>query len=160
MLMMKRCAAIDDGAAGRKVRKGVDLKKESANMSKKRVEKKVASPPSHTLANLGRRRLPLALGAVVLTTAIIAAIFVWSGESGKTSHAYALAPESALPAAVRRAPSKVQEAYRFAIANRDTLGWIPCFCGCGAEGHTSNADCYIKDVKPDGSIEFDSMSLG
>jgi hypothetical protein len=65
-----------------------------------------------------------------------------------------------LPAAVRRAPSKVQEAYRFAIANRDTLSWFPCFCGCEEEaGHTSNADCYIKEVKSDGSIVFDPMSL-
>jgi hypothetical protein len=128
-------------------------------MSRKRVEKNVASPPSRILANLGRRRLRLALGAVVLTTGIIAAISVWSGESGKPPHAYALAPESALPAAVRKAPAQVQEAYRCAIANRETLRWIPCFCGCGEEGHTSNADCYIKDVKPDGRIEFDFMSL-
>jgi hypothetical protein len=54
----------------------------------------------------------------------------------------------------------VREAYRFAVANRETLRWIPCFCGCGSEGHTSNADCYVKAVKPDGSIVFDFMSLG
>ena len=90
---------------------------------------------------------------------IIVALFVWLGASGKSPQAYTLAPESALPAAVRPASARVQEAYRFAIANRGTLRWIPCFCGCGHEGHTSNADCYIKDVKPDGSIVFDFMSL-
>jgi hypothetical protein len=105
-------------------------------------------------------RLPLVVGAVALTVGLIAATFVWSGESGKTPHAYALAPESALPAAVRRASPKIQGAYRFAIANRDTLRWIPCFCGCGAEeGHESSADCYIKYVRQDGSIVFDFMNL-
>jgi len=129
-------------------------------MSRKRVKKRVASLPSRTPGYRGRRRLSLVVGASVLTAGIIAASFVWSGESGKTSHAYALAPESALPTAVRQAPSKVQEAYRFAIVNRDTLSWMPCFCGCEEEaGHTSNAACYIKDVKPDGGIEFDFMSL-
>jgi hypothetical protein len=54
----------------------------------------------------------------------------------------------------------VRDAYRFAIANRDILRQIPCYCGCGAEGHKSNADCYIKDVRPDGSIVFDPMSFG
>jgi len=70
-----------------------------------------------------------------------------------------LAPESALPTNVRQAPPTVREAYRFAIANRDILKQIPCYCGCGAE-HQSNAECYIKDVRPDGTIEFDLMSFG
>jgi hypothetical protein len=78
---------------------------------------------------------------------------------GKTSRAYALAPESALPANVRQAPPGVREAYRFAIANRDILRQIPCYCGCGPQ-HESNAECYIKGVKPDGSLVFDDMSLG
>jgi hypothetical protein len=77
----------------------------------------------------------------------------------KSPQAYTLAPESVLPVSVRQAPTQVQEAYRFAIANWETLHWIPCFCGCGAQRHMSNADCYIKDVKPDGNIVFDFMSL-
>jgi len=109
--------------------------------------------------NTGRRRLLLA-GTAVLGMGGIAAALFWPGESGKTSRAYALAPESALPPNVRRAPPNVREAYRFAIANRETLRFIPCFCGCGTEGHKSNADCYVKDIRPDGSVVFDFMSLG
>jgi hypothetical protein len=86
------------------------------------------------------------------------AISFWRG-GGKHSRAYALAPESALPAKIREAPPAVREAYRFAIANRDILRQIPCYCGCGAE-HPSNAECYIKEVKPNGEIVFDPMSFG
>jgi hypothetical protein len=53
----------------------------------------------------------------------------------------------------------VREAYRFAISNRDTLRYIPCYCGCGSEGHTSNASCYLKDSSTPGNLQFDRMSL-
>jgi hypothetical protein len=72
---------------------------------------------------------------------------------------YQLAPESVLPSDIRRAPAEVREAYRFAIANREVLRYIPCYCGCGAEGHTSNASCYLKDVSTPDNLQFDRMSL-
>lgn len=127
-------------------------------MSKKPTGKKKASQSRRSTAHRGRR-LPLMVGGSAFMVGIIVALFVWLGASGKGLRAYELAPESALPAAVRQASSRVQEAYRFAIANRGTLRWIPCFCGCGREGHMSNADCYIKNVQPDGSVVFDFMSL-
>ena len=52
-----------------------------------------------------------------------------------------------------------RDAYRFAVANRETLAYIPCYCGCGDEGHTSNASCYIKDASVSGKLVFDRMSL-
>ncbi len=81
------------------------------------------------------------------------------GVTGNRARAYSLAPESALSETLRDAPPKVREAYRFAIANRDILRQIPCYCGCGAQ-HRSNAECYIKDIGSDGKIEFDLMSYG
>ena len=74
-------------------------------------------------------------------------------------HRYKLAPESVLPTDIRSAPAEVREAYRFAIANRETLRYIPCYCGCGSEGHTSNASCYVKDSSTPAKLEFDRMSL-
>lgn len=127
-------------------------------MSKKRVGTKTAAQSRRSVVSRGGR-LPLVLGAVALLASLIAAIVLWPDESGKTAHAYTLAPESALPAAVRQAPAKVQEAYRFAIANREILRYIPCYCGCGAEGHTSNASCYLKDFSTPETLVFDFMSL-
>ncbi len=34
--------------------------------------------------------------------------------------------------------------YAFAAENGETLRWIPCTCGCGSLGHTSNRSCYVK----------------
>ena len=67
------------------------------------------------------------------------------GEFEAAEHRYKLAPETVLPSDIAKAPAEVREAYRFAIVNRDTLKYIPCYCGCGSEGHTSNASCYVKD---------------
>ncbi len=71
-----------------------------------------------------------------------------------------LAPLSQMPKEVRDAPLAVQRAYRFATANPDLMKQIPCYCGCGAIGHTSNYDCYVSEVNPNGEIIFDNHSLG
>jgi hypothetical protein len=76
-----------------------------------------------------------------------------------SEHKYKLAPENLLPKDIRSAPEEVREAYRFAITNRDTLRYIPCYCGCGSEGHTSNASCYVKDSSTIQKLQFDRMSL-
>jgi len=64
------------------------------------------------------------------------------------------------PAQLTMAPTEVQEAYRYAVANRDVLQYMPCFCGCGAQGHISNFDCYVREMRPDGSVLLDPMSFG
>ena len=107
---------------------------------------------------LSRRRV-LAGGAAAAGAAALGSYF-WHGAGGEARRAYALAPESALPPDIRRASLEIRDASRFALANRDTLRYIPCFCGCGAEGHTSNAACYLKDYAGPQRLEFDRMSLG
>jgi len=71
-----------------------------------------------------------------------------------------LAPESAIPEFVQDAPPQVKEAYRFAIANPEILSAFPCYCGCGAMGHQNNLQCYIKEIRADGSIEFENHAFG
>jgi hypothetical protein len=56
-----------------------------------------------------------------------------------------LAAESDLPGFVAAAAPRVREAYRFAIANPEALETVPCYCGCGNMGHTSNLSCFIQD---------------
>jgi len=71
-----------------------------------------------------------------------------------------LAPLSELPPELQSAPETVREAYRFAIANPELLRQIPCYCGCGGVGHTSNYDCYVAEARPDGSLVFDAHAFG
>ncbi len=71
-----------------------------------------------------------------------------------------LATESVLPDNIRAAAPPVKEAYRFAVANPDVLKQYPCYCGCGAMGHTSNLSCYVTATAPDGTVTFDNHALG
>ncbi len=71
-----------------------------------------------------------------------------------------MAPMSEMPADVQSAPVSVQQAYQFAAANPDALKNVPCYCGCGAVGHTSNYSCYVKEVKASGEVVFDPHALG
>lgn len=70
-----------------------------------------------------------------------------------------MAPMSQMPAEVQQAPVTVREAYQFAYANPEALKNVPCFCGCGKVGHTSNYSCYVKEVKPSGEIVMDQHAL-
>jgi hypothetical protein len=68
--------------------------------------------------------------------------------------------EDRWPAIFHKSSAKIQETYRFAVANQDLLQWMPCFCGCGEFGHASNANCYVQEVRDDGSVLLDPMSYG
>jgi len=65
-----------------------------------------------------------------------------------------------MPAEVQAAPVVVQQAYQFAAANPDVMKQIPCYCGCGDIGHTSNYSCYVSHVDGKGQITFDNHALG
>jgi hypothetical protein len=104
------------------------------------------------------RRSFLKIGGLMVASVILSP-WLMPKASG-AAHRYKLAPESILPSDIRRAPLDVREAYQFAVANRDTLRYIPCYCGCGDVGHTSNASCYVEDSSPPEDPRFDRMSLG
>lgn len=76
-----------------------------------------------------------------------------------------LAPASQLRDDIRQQPQVVREAYQFALANPDVLDKIPCYCGCG-QGHGNDAphksvrDCFVREIKPDGSVVWDDMGKG
>ena len=107
-----------------------------------------------------RKRL---IGFVLLLLALVP----WLGGCGGSArmNEVKLAPMSALPSAMQNAPTNVREAYRFALANQETLQKIPCYCGCGAGHsgevpHKSVKDCFVRQVNPDGTVEWDEMGLG
>lgn len=65
-----------------------------------------------------------------------------------------------MPAEVLSAPVTVQQAYQFASANPDVMKNIPCYCGCGNVGHTSNYNCYVASQDDKGNFTWDSHALG
>lgn len=57
-------------------------------------------------------------------------------------------------------PEPTQQNYFDVPNNKDLLQYIPCYCGCGANGHKSVYDCYVAAERDDGSIVLDTMSFG
>jgi hypothetical protein len=85
-----------------------------------------------------------------------------SADASKSENAgpFPMASMDQMPVDVQKAPPVVSEAYQFAFANAQILKQLPCYCGCGGMGHTSNYSCYVKDVSADGKIAYDSHALG
>ncbi|GAB7386940.1 hypothetical protein BSNK01_07760 [Bacillaceae bacterium] len=148
-------------------------------MPKKRVAKRVSLLANKRMTRLGNTGyLPLPIRAVsssFLLVLAFALMFVVSGCSGEpeenASHLSgpaaetlaslaqeAKAVEVALPAFLADSPAMVRETYALAYAHRDLLQYMPCFCGCGDAGHTSNRDCFIRDVRDNGAVVWDKMS--
>jgi len=98
------------------------------------------------------------LGLVFLT-GLITLILSACG-SGSSKPELKLAPVSSLSPEIQNAPVIVREAYQFALANQESLQKIPCYCGCGQSGHTSVKDCFVQEVRADGTVIWDEMGLG
>jgi hypothetical protein len=54
---------------------------------------------------------------------------------------------------VLNAPQKVQETYIMASKYPEVVASVPCFCGCAADGHKSNLDCFVKKMGPGNAVE-------
>ena len=83
-----------------------------------------------------------------------------AGDTPKGETEPSMAALDTMPQDVQDSPVTVQQAYQFNVANPDVMTQIPCYCGCGSMGHTSNYDCYVADVTSDGAVEYDSHALG
>lgn len=101
-----------------------------------------------------RKLLFLSLIVVLLTTAISAC-----STQNQSSDLHMMSMDQ-MPAEVQSAPVTVQTAYQFNAANPDVTKNIPCYCGCGEMGHTSNYDCYVSDTDAQGKVKFDDHALG
>jgi len=59
------------------------------------------------------------------------------------------------PAYVSHNGHETEEAYAFAVARPDVVGWMPCYCGCAAMDHRSNLECFLKRRDSGASIAFE-----
>ena len=96
---------------------------------------------------------------LIIAGLVSTAISACSTSSSSEVH-LAMSPLDQMPMDVQSAPVTVREAYQFNVANPDIMQDIPCYCGCGDVGHTSNYDCYVSDVDASGKISFENHALG
>lgn len=98
--------------------------------------------------------------AMIVFALLLALSAVLSACAAPQSAGVALAPVSALPETMQRAPERVRTAYQFAVAHPEALENVPCYCGCGAIGHHSNLACYVKGFDADGKPQYDDHAMG
>ena len=106
--------------------------------------------------NIRRFSMPLLLLLIVFSGLLTAC----GAKTTDDSRNLAMASMDGMPADVKNAPVTVQQAYQFNVANPDVMTQIPCYCGCGSMGHTSNYSCYVTDVDANGKISYDTHALG
>jgi hypothetical protein len=111
---------------------------------------------SSMFQRIRRLSLPLLILLVILSGSLTAC----SAKTSGTDHDLAMASMDQMPEEVQSAPVLVQQAYQFNVANPEVMKQIPCYCGCGAMGHTSNYSCYVSGVDADGKISYDTHALG
>jgi hypothetical protein len=103
------------------------------------------------------RRLTLLLVTLVLI--LTGALSACSTQTAE--HSFPMVSMGHMPTEVQSAPVTVQQAYQFAVSNPDVMHELPCYCGCGPIGHTSNYACYVAAQNADGSVKtFDNHALG
>jgi hypothetical protein len=102
------------------------------------------------------KRLSIVLVALLLVGVATAGC----GSQKQTVHTFEMAPLDEMPEQVQKAATAVQEAYQFAAANPEVTTKIPCYCGCGGMGHTSNYTCFVAGENEDGTLAFDDHALG
>lgn len=57
------------------------------------------------------------------------------------------------PDYVLNSSQKVQETYIMASNYPDVLAQVQCFCGCAADGHKSNLNCFVQDMGPGNAVQ-------
>lgn len=132
------------------------------------------------LAAMKTRRQPFTIllgiaGLALVTTVALAASQVASPKPA--AQASAVKPQAPSPKsqAVRKttpplpavgfAPVRpmeiVRATYDFAAQHPEILQYVPCYCGCGADGHKANDSCFVAKRDPKGNVlEWDTHGFG
>lgn len=105
---------------------------------------------------------PAAITAIGITVVVVLAgigagvlIFSMSNDDGGDGGSTKL-PDFVYAAT---APKDAPKAYQFALDSPEYLAQVPCYCGCVADGHRSNLDCFIQSRDGD-DVEFDRHGAG
>ena len=83
----------------------------------------------------------------------------------RPAQSFAVAPDMPLVpgniATAVRPAEVVKAAYLFAAQHPEVLKYVPCFCGCEADGHTDNDACFVKRRDAKGNVtEWEPHGFG
>ena len=55
----------------------------------------------------------------------------------------------------------VRATYDFAAQHPEILNYVPCYCGCGSQGHMANENCFVARRDARGNVlEWDTHGFG
>ena len=60
-------------------------------------------------------------------------------------------PELPVPRRRHSRGADLRGPYAYAASHRHQLEYIPCYCGCVAQGHRSNLQCFVSSFRGDGA---------
>ena len=115
----------------------------------------------------------LGIAGVALATTIVVAGQASKPASPQASKPQATSPKPA-PAARKTAPplpnvgfppvrpmDVVRATYDFAAQHPEVLKYVPCYCGCGSQGHMANEACFVARRDARGNVlEWDTHGFG
>jgi hypothetical protein len=91
---------------------------------------------------------------------LIVIAIVAAGCSSKKENVTLDKKHAPLPDYVLNTSDKIQETYIMATNYPEVISQVPCYCGCGSDGHKSNLDCFIDQFGDDNAVvEYDSMGI-
>ena len=102
---------------------------------------------------------------LVLAAAVLASACSPAAQTSPVSTPSAVPPLGAhpirgiWPVQYQTAPQQVRDAYSWAALHEHILRFIPCYCGCGANGHKNNYDCFVSSQAANGWITMDLHGL-
>lgn len=118
----------------------------------------------------------LGIAGLVLATAITTrSAEAESIQAAKVDRSQQAPAKAAAPARVRKsvpplpnvgfAPVRpmdvVRATYDFAAQHPEILSYVPCYCGCGSQGHKHNESCFVARRDPRGNVlEWDTHGFG
>jgi uncharacterized protein with PCYCGC motif len=124
--------------------------------------------------NSKRKSVTFALGLAGL--ALAASVVVAAQASkGQGATAKPASPQALKPASTRKsvpplpnvgfAPVRpmdvVRATYDFAAQHPEILKYVPCYCGCGSQGHSANESCFVARRDAKGNVlEWDTHGFG
>jgi Protein of unknown function with PCYCGC motif len=140
-------------------------------MGRKSSAKRQGSPSGEPPKNaVSSSSTPMIVGTLVLAGLIVGVVAFRSNSSAPAAPAQP--PVAEVPAAAKlgphpqtsfpplnlpgyalaRSPEVVQAAYEFAAVHPEVASYVPCFCGCGQQGHRGNEDCFVAARDANGDV--------